>query len=156
LEECLTCELMQRREAGGAPLWDDIYRTPYWCVVHSFNTALPGWLVIVCRRHIAALDELTEAEAVDLGVLLRRVSLALREATGCVKTYVAQFAEAQGHQHVHVHVIPRMADQPPERRGAQVFRYLGVTDAERVSEAPMNGIAQNVQRHLIEMESAPG
>jgi diadenosine tetraphosphate (Ap4A) HIT family hydrolase len=156
LEECLTCELMQRREAGNAPLWDDIYRTPYWCVVHSFNTALPGWLVIVCRRHIAALDELTEAEAADLGVLLRRVSLALREATGCVKTYAAQFAEAQGHQHVHVHVIPRMTDQPPERRGAQVFQYIGVTDAERVSEAQMNEIAQTVQRRLIEMEAAPG
>ena len=108
----------------------------------------PGWLVLVARRHVVAIDELTDEEAAELGVLLRPVSAALRVATGCVKTYVVQFAEQAEHPHVHFHVIPRLADQPDDRRGPRVFAYLGVPDEERVSEERMNAIAVEVRRLL--------
>ena len=145
---CKTCELIANRDAGIAPLWDCIQRTDYWDVVHSYNTTLPGWLVLVARRHIEAVDELTEAEAAELGLLLQRVSRALKEITGCLKTYVIQFAEAAEHPHVHFHVIPRMANQPEERRGPNIFGYLGVPEEERISEAAMNAIATQV-RHIL-------
>ncbi|MCP4428687.1 MAG: HIT family protein, partial [Chloroflexi bacterium] len=83
---CHTCELLAQRDTGTAPLWDNVHRTQHWDVVHSYNTALPGWLVLVVRRHIEAIDELTETEAAELGVLMQRVSAALKEITGCVKT----------------------------------------------------------------------
>ena len=145
---CLTCELIAKRDAGVAPLWDCIHRTPFWDVVHCYNTALPGWIVLVARRHIEAVDELTEEEAIELGILLRQVSVALKEVVGSVKTYVMQFAEAEGHPHVHFHVVPRMADQPEERRSTQIFGYLGVSEEERVSEERMNEIAQRVLLRL--------
>lgn len=145
---CKTCELIATRDAGTAPLWDTIYRTSYWDVVHSYNTALPGWLVLVLRHHVEAMDELTEAEAAELGALLRRTSLALKAVTGCVKTYVVQFAEAAEHPHVHFHVIPRMADQPEARRGPRVFGYLNVCESERIGAAQMNEIARRVRAHL--------
>ncbi len=145
---CKTCELIASRDAGTAPLWDCIQRTQFWDVVHSYNTSLPGWLVLVARRHIEAVAELTEAEAAELGVLLRRVSLALQEITGCLKTYVIQFAEAAEHPHVHFHVIPRMADQPDERRATKIFGYLGVPEDERISEETMNAIALKMRQIL--------
>src|SRR5262249_42298333 len=97
---------------------------------------------------VEAVHELTGQEAAELGVLLQRVSLALREATGCIKTYVVQFAEAEGYPHVHFHVVPRMANQPAERRGPQVFGYLGVPEEQRVGEDVMNEIAAKVRRVL--------
>jgi diadenosine tetraphosphate (Ap4A) HIT family hydrolase len=145
---CKTCELISRRDATNAPLWDCIYRTQFWDVVHHNNTALPGWLVLVARRHIGAIDELTNEEAVELGILLRQVSLALKEPTDCIKTYVVQFAEMAEHQHVHFHIIPRMANQPENRRGTNVFEYSGVSDEERVNEEIMNEIAMKVQKTL--------
>lgn len=148
MTHCYTCELTARRRAGRAPLWDDIYHTDYWDVAHAYNTALPGWLVLVARRHIESLDELTDDEAMELGRLIQRVSAALKTATGCRKTYVVQFAEAAEHPHVHVHVIPRMADQPEDRRGPQIFGYLGVPEAERVTEARMNDIGAQVRERL--------
>jgi diadenosine tetraphosphate (Ap4A) HIT family hydrolase len=151
MQACHTCELLKRRDAGNAPLWDCIYRTPYWDVVHSYNTALPGWLVLVARRHIAALAELTEAEGEEAGRLIRRVSVILEELTGCVKTYVIQFAEQPEHSHVHFHIVPRMTDQPEDRRGSNIFKYLGVSAEERVTEAAMNQIAREVRRRLLEM-----
>jgi diadenosine tetraphosphate (Ap4A) HIT family hydrolase len=149
MKYCKTCELTARRDAGMAPLWDCIYRTRFWDIVHSYNTALPGWLVLVARRHIEAIDELTDEEAVELGILLRRVSLALKEVTGCLKTYVIQFAEMAEHPHVHFHIIPRMANQPEERRSTKIFGYLGVPEEERVSEDTMNEIATKVQKILL-------
>ena len=145
---CHTCQLIAARDAGDAPLWDSIHRTPFWDVAHAFNTSLPGWLVLVARRHIEAIDELTNEEAAELGVLLRRTSAALREVTGCMKTYVCQFAEQAEPPHVHFHVIPRLADQPDDRRGPRVFGYLGVPDEERVGEEWMNAIAAAVRRLL--------
>ncbi|MFE7581115.1 hypothetical protein ACFU5Y_06060 [Streptomyces gardneri] len=43
----------------------------HWRVAHAFNTAVPGWLVLLPRRHVAALHDLTNAEA----SALERVSL---------------------------------------------------------------------------------
>jgi diadenosine tetraphosphate (Ap4A) HIT family hydrolase len=55
---------------------------------------------------------------------LRESSVALKDVTSCVKTYVMLFAEADGFAHLHVHVVPRMPDQPLDRRGPDVFGYL--------------------------------
>jgi diadenosine tetraphosphate (Ap4A) HIT family hydrolase len=149
---CLTCRLVARRDAGQAPLWDSILRTPSWDLVHSYNSSLPGWLVLVARRHIAAVHEMTGEEAAELGLLLQRASAALREVVGCPKTYVIQFAEAEGHAHVHFHVIPRMADQPEERRSVGIFGYLGVPVAERLDDATMDEIALKVRDFLIRQQ----
>ena len=145
---CKICELIARRDAGLAPLWDSIHRTPFWDVVYSYNTSLPGWLVLVPRRHIEAVDELTDEEAVELGIFLRRVSGALKDVVGCAKTYVMQFAESAGHTHVHFHVVPRMADQPEDRRATNIFGYLNISEDERVNEERMNEIARRVRLFL--------
>jgi hypothetical protein len=41
-----------------------------------------------------------------------------------------------------------MADLPDENRGANIFNYLGVDDAHRVSENVMNDIASRLQNEL--------
>jgi diadenosine tetraphosphate (Ap4A) HIT family hydrolase len=146
---CLTCVLVARRDSGEAPLWDAIYRSQYWDVVHSYNTSLPGWLVLVARRHMTVLDEMTDEEAAELGLLIRRVSVALKATTGCLKTYVIQFAEAAEHPHVHFHIVPRMADQPEDRRSMKAFSYLGVPEEERVSESSMNELAARIRPILL-------
>jgi diadenosine tetraphosphate (Ap4A) HIT family hydrolase len=150
---CQTCARNAPRENGTAPVWDNIYSTAHWYLVHSYNTALPGWLVLIARRHIAAVDEMTDDEAVELGRLIRQVSAALRTATGCAKTYVVQFAEHPDHPHVHFHIIPRMSDQPDDHKGPKVFQYLGVSDAERVSDDAMNALAVRVCATLNDLKT---
>lgn len=129
-------------------MWDAILRTPGWDLVHSYNTALEGWLVLVARRHIAALAELTEGEADELGPLVRRVSLALHEVTGCEKTYLAQFAEHPDHRHVHIHLVPRAVDHPSDARGPNVFSLVGDSAADHITEDRMNEIAEQLRRAL--------
>lgn len=97
-----------------------------WRVAHAFNTSLPGWLVLLPLRHVAAVEELSLAESAAMGVLIRRCALALRQLTGCKKSYFMFFAEAQGFSHLHVHVVPRMDWFKPEQSGPRVFSLLGL------------------------------
>ena len=123
-------------------------RTPGWDVVHAFGTSIAGWIVLVVRRHIASVAELTDDEALELGPLIKAVSVALHDVVGCEKTYVAQFAEHPQHRHVHVHVIPRGADMPDDRQGPAVFSEIGVAVDQCVPEARMDDIAVALRRRL--------
>ena len=150
MADCYTCELAARRERNKAPLWDDVYRTDLWFLAHAYNTKLPGWMVLVPRRHVESIGELTADEAAQLGHLLRSVSQALKQTTNCAKTYVMQFAEHPQHPHVHFHVVPRMADQPPEYKGPRIFDYnKGTTDETRVSEAEMNALCEKIRAAMV-------
>ncbi|MDR7276573.1 HIT family protein [Catenuloplanes atrovinosus] len=119
-----------------------------WRVAHAFDSALPGWLVLVPRRHVESIAELTDAEAAGLGVWQVRLSRALRAVTGCAKTYLVQFAEKEGFAHVHFHVVPRMPDVPEDRRGPRVFGYLGAPEDQRVSVQEQDVIATALRGQL--------
>ncbi len=151
MKECMSCALTQKRDAGEAPPWDSIYRSEYWDAAHAYNTSYLGWLVLVARRHIESLDELTPAEAADLGALLRELSLALKKHTGCLKTYIMQFAESDEHPHVHFHIVPRMPEQAPDDIAYRVMRHLGLPASERCSEDDMNALAMAIRAELEAM-----
>ena len=70
---------------------------------------------------------------------------ALAGVVGCVKTYVIQFAEAEGFEHLHVHVVPRAAELAPELRGPRVFALLGRPEAERVPVDEQDRIALEIR-----------
>ena len=119
-EPCYACEAA----SPDAPMRERIVRERGWRVGHDFNSSLEGWLIVAPLRHVRALHELTRAEAAAMGDLLHRASVALHEVTGCEKTYVMLFAEADGFEHLHLHVVPRLADHPEDRRGPKVFAFM--------------------------------
>lgn len=143
---CTTCQLTAVRHEQG--LCERIYETEHWRVVHAFNTSLPGWLVVIAKRHAESFAELTDAEALEFGPFLHRVSRALQEVTGAVKTYTVLFAEHPEHPHVHFHVVPRAADMPEENRSTRVFNYLGVPEADIVPLEARNALAERLRAIL--------
>jgi diadenosine tetraphosphate (Ap4A) HIT family hydrolase len=144
--DCYTCA--QTAAGRDAPPWQRIAADDHWRVAHAFNTAVPGWLVLVPRRHVTALAELTDSEADSLGSWQVRLSRALARVLGCQKTYVAQFAEADGFAHVHFHVVPRPPDLARDLRGPRIFQLLGVADAAQVGEDEMNRLAAELAAQL--------
>lgn len=145
--ECLTCA---QNNNPDLPPRERVHVGRRWRVAHAFGTALPGWLVVVPRRHVTALDELTAEEAAELGPLLRGVTAAMRGVLGCAKSYVALFAEAEGFAHVHFHVIPRAADLEADLRGPRVFGLLGGDPERHVPDAVMDDIAASLASALGE------
>jgi diadenosine tetraphosphate (Ap4A) HIT family hydrolase len=143
---CFTCE--QERKLDELPLRERIHVEPRWRVSHAFNTKLPGWLILVPRRHVERLDELTPEEAQRVGPLLADLTRALRSVTGCVKTYVALYAEAEGFAHVHFHVVPRMPDQDSALRGPRIVALLGVDDDDAVPAIERERLAAAIAAQL--------
>ena len=93
-------------------------------IEHAYPSALQGWLVLVLKRHVQALHELSAEEFAELGDLLPRTVQMLRAHLSCEKEYVACFAEAEHFKHVHVHIVPKPHDLPSELRGVAIFRML--------------------------------
>lgn len=112
------------------------------------DTALAGWLVLVPRRHVTSIADLTGEEAATLGHWQVRLSRALRDVTGCVKTYVVQFAEREGFEHVHFHVVPRMPDVPDDRRGPAVFHYLNPPTGQGIDDEQRDNLVRALRDRL--------
>ena len=142
---CFACE-----QQGGVdlPPRDDVLHTDHWRVVHAFNSTLPGWLVLLPTRHVTSFTQLTAEAAEELGGLVLRLSAALETVTGCVKTYLMQFSEAEGFSHLHLHLVPRMPNQPEDARGPKVFTYLVDDQARWLPTTERDDIALAVRAAL--------
>ncbi len=136
---CYACGMTALSDA--APPRERVVVEGGWRVALAFNSTLPGWLVLVPMRHVTALDELTALESEEFGLLVRKASIALRAVTGCEKTYVMVFAEAEGFAHLHAHVVPRMADFTPDVIGPRVFAHLVDDESAWTSEADRDALA---------------
>jgi len=126
---CFNCE--QGARLDELPPRDRVYVGERWRIVHAWS-ALPGWLVVISRRHVLGLAELFPDEAADLGHVLRAGSVALASVLGCAKTYVVMYAEVPGFDHLHVHPVPRMPDLDPTYQGSGIFQLLKRPESEWV------------------------
>src|SRR5258706_12068809 len=119
---CVVCRNTATIEAQ--PVRERIWWDGRWRMAHAFHCGLPGWVVVAPARHVVSLAELSPDEAAALGPLLTAVSRAVIDVTGCAKVYLALFAEAEGFEHLHIHVVPRHSDLTADLRGPRVFDYL--------------------------------
>lgn len=143
--DCYACT---QNASTSLPAREEIFRSQWWRVAHAFDTDLPGWLVVLPTRHVLALTELPVDAAAELGSLLHRLSSALESVLGCDKTYVMLFAETTGFAHLHVHVVPRMPDQPADQRGPAIFSRLGRPEGERLPVEEMDGVSIRLRSAL--------
>jgi diadenosine tetraphosphate (Ap4A) HIT family hydrolase len=145
---CQPCDL--NAEADQLPVRERVYLDPYWRVAHGWSS-LPGWLIIVLRRHVESMDQLTAEEAATLGSLLRAASIALKQVVGCEKTYAMLFAERPGYAHIHVHVVPKMSWFTDDDRSAAAFRFLNLPEAEQVGVEERDRLAVQIGASMAEV-----
>lgn len=117
--DCAFCADNERIEAD-LPARERVFVAENWRVVAN-KGALAGWLLVICRRHVESLADLTPEEEASLGRVLADGTRALADVVGSVKTYAMLFAE--GTKHLHFSLVPRMADIPRHLKGAAVSGY---------------------------------
>jgi diadenosine tetraphosphate (Ap4A) HIT family hydrolase len=141
-ENCFPCA---NNAADSLPPRERIYDDGLWRVAHAFNSAQPGWLVAVLRRHATSLGELSQREGLSLGRLVPALSRALQEELGVPKAYLAFLAEQEGFAHIHLHVVARPA---PDARGPAVFNLLQRPQSEWMTTSEMDDLAERLSRLL--------
>jgi diadenosine tetraphosphate (Ap4A) HIT family hydrolase len=101
VEGCLACDLAEGRVdlPGG-----EILVTEHWIVEHCVGPLGVGTLIVKPKRHVVHVWQLDEAEAAELGPLLRRVTAALSELMQPDQVYVDLWSHA-GAKPVHIHWV---------------------------------------------------
>lgn len=124
---CLVCRSNSGEERiSPGPV---IHDGDLWILEHAYPSSLLGWVVIVLKRHAEALHELTPAELRELALIQGAAARGLHRITGCRKEYLVSFGEGPGFSHLHVHLVPRSADLPPDRTATGVFQHLREPEA---------------------------
>ncbi len=90
--------------------------TPEYRVIYNLAPIVPGHSMVIPKRHVASLLDLSEAELAGLFQLARRaVRVLLAEFQGTGFDLTVQDGEAAGQSiaHLHVHVVPRRPGDLP-------------------------------------------
>ena len=148
--ECLTClsNSGERRISPGVT----IFEGQYWYLEHAYPSALKGWLVVVLKRHVEALHELTAEEFAELGAIQARATKLLFEVLDCEKEYVMCLAEGEGFHHIHVHIVPKPRDLPPELKATRIFAMLKVTPDEAVLPDEVKAVCEMLHERYAALE----
>lgn len=152
-DECRTCAAGEGRVQ--LSLVPTLAATDHWRVEQAHPTRVRGWLVVVLRRHAPALHDLSAAEWSELATVLAAVCRAQRRVVGAAKEYVMQFAEADGHHHVHFHVVPRLPEWPPELSGPRVMEALGSDAADPLTLEEAGPTLDALRRELASALAGP-
>jgi diadenosine tetraphosphate (Ap4A) HIT family hydrolase len=80
-----------------------------------------GHLLLESVRHVTDPAELNDAEAAGMGRLVRDAVLLLKNRLGAEHVYLFRINDKV--PHLHLHLIPRYADTPPEFRGLKILEW---------------------------------
>lgn len=109
-DECLACELAAGRQPLPGGL---IYRTRFWRVEHCVGPLGLGTLIVKPERHVTAVADLSDTEAVELGPLLRQASwVAGQLVAGVGQVYNCLWSHLGGQPgHIHYVIQPVTTEQ---------------------------------------------
>ena len=108
----------------------EISRTELWVLRHHPDPApLPGWLLLDSLRHCGGPLAFEPREAESWGLAVRDASQMVQKITGCDRVYAIAFGE--GAPHLHLHLIPRFADDPATSAWLVADHYRAVQACQR-------------------------
>ena len=108
----------------------EISRTELWLLRHHPEPApLPGWLLLDSLRHCGGPLAFEPPEAESWGLAVRDASQLVQQITGCDRVYAIAFGE--GAPHLHLHLIPRFADDPATSAWLVADHYRAVPACQR-------------------------
>ena len=153
----LLCEYLDiEREAGERIVFDNehfVVLVPFWAV-WPFET------MVACKRHVTALDELSEAERDSLAEALRRIT------TRCDNLFQVSFPYSMGfHQRptdgqpypewdLHLHFYPPLLRSATVRKFLVGYEMLAWPQRDITPEVAAERLRQTSERHYGEDEGS--
>lgn len=149
MHDCIVC-----RTVNGLllPLGGIVYESAHWMFyVRAQPLLVAGQGFIALKRHCEDMAELYDEEAHDLGIMMRRVSLALTHTIAPARVHMAVYAEEV--RHLHLHVTPRMPYHPNGNirvtalmQWYALLHRLGFRAA--ISDATVIGVAAQLRQYM--------
>ena len=144
--ECRVCQSLEGIERiSPGPF---IYEGQYWLVDHAYPTSLKGWLVIVPKRHVEALHELSHEEFRELADIQYRLAHVMQSRASIEKEYMMCFSEGEHFHHVHIHFVAKPGDLPQEAKGPRIFSYLKDDQQSAVPPDEIKALSEELKELL--------
>ncbi len=141
---CFVCRKHQGEEVvpGGPIYQDDLVYASHAAPLEG-DQAYLGWCLVEPRRHAPGLADLTDEEARAVGLLVARLSRALKAELQAEHVY----AFVLGHHvdHLHVHLVARHPGTPREYWGGRVDEW---PDAPKGDEAQIAALVARLRARL--------
>lgn len=90
-----------------------VYEDAHVLAFLDINPVSPGHTLVIPKRAVATVDQMSDDSAAAVGRVLPRIARAVLKATGTSEFNILQNNGAGAHQavfHVHFHIIPKHAD----------------------------------------------
>ncbi|MFQ5986778.1 MAG: HIT family protein [Thermoplasmata archaeon] len=136
-DDCVFCQIVQGNEKAARVYEDDTYMA--FMDIQPIN---PGHILVLPKVHRETVFEMTPEEAGALFAQAARLAMAVKEALQADGINIGQNNGRAAQQivpHVHVHVIPRYADDSPAGRWPA---------RKAVPLAELEGMAQAIRRSI--------
>ena len=127
MPSCFICEKHAGNIAAAGAV---IYEDEFIYVGHIDRDGKPNYLghiMIDLKRHVPTLAEMSVHEAEAFGVMMARISKALKESEGAEHIY--SLVSGNSVPHLHMHLVARYPNTP--------LNYWGAMDVYDWEEAPM-------------------
>jgi len=108
-----------------------LYEDDLWCVRHAEPAGVPGWMLLISKRHVAGLAHFDDREAAAIGPALRHFERVLEQVTGALRIYTAAMGESS--PHFHAHMVPRYPTMPRDAKAWSVFDLQRAVGAGEVA-----------------------
>jgi ATP adenylyltransferase len=106
--ECLFCGLADKDAEIGTWI---IHKGVHWYVVVNIYPYTSGHVMVVCKRHVERIGDLTQEENIELMSMLARTEQAVRKAYNPDGiNFGANLGKSAGagiEGHMHIHLVPR-------------------------------------------------
>ena len=103
ISDCVFCRIVEGNLSADIVAEDEATLT-----FLDSRPVFPGHLLVIPRRHVATLAEVTDSELRPLFAQVRRATSVIEQALEAEGTFVAQNNKvSQSVPHLHVHIIPR-------------------------------------------------
>ena len=148
MEECFICN---KHDGTIKVAGNSIFEDEYIYVGHIDNNGKPnylGHLMIDLKRHVPTLAEMNPEEAKAFGVIMARLSKALKEVEKAEHVYA--LVSGNTVPHLHTHLVARYSNTPEQYWGP-----FAVYDAPNARMGEDNDVLQLCYRIKDYLETNP-
>lgn len=147
--DCFIC----RKHSGAAFVPGGfIYEDEYFHAMHLFAEPAPtylGYLMVESNRHVPGMADLSDEEAQAAGLLVTRLSRALKAIEGAEHVYV--FVLGNAIPHLHIHVVARYPGTPREYWGTSISEW---PEAPQGGDAEIAAVSRRLRAYLEQEQRA--
>jgi diadenosine tetraphosphate (Ap4A) HIT family hydrolase len=146
--ECGVCRKLRTASPDSVLYVNDLWHV---CATDP-PTAVPGWMLLITRRHVPGPAAFDDREALSFGVTLRHLQRVLLEVTGALRIYTAAMGESS--PHFHAHMVPRYPTMPKAAKAWGVFDLQRAAAAKEI-EVDEARAAQTARAYAEALRAAP-